>query len=149
MKKLNLLFFMLLIFLSCSGDKNKISNTKETSIENIKKIILSECPYMKEMKKDDELEIIYFGKTSKGLHICQSILTWNQRQTRRIIVLSSNFHYLGNYGGFAENAIKLENDILIFPFDEKYGNKIDFTQDKILEEVYLDGENPMFDRSLE
>lgn len=69
--------------------------------------------------------------------------TWGAtcRATNRLFVFGNDNLCLGQYGGIIEPPLKISGSKLLFPFDDQYGNEIDFKNGPPLQ-ILLDGENP-------
>ena len=63
------------------------------------------------------------------------------RATNRLFVFGNDNLCIGQYAGMMEPPIKITGSKLLFPFDEQYGNIIDFENGPPLQ-IWLNGENP-------
>ena len=63
------------------------------------------------------------------------------RATNRLFVFGNDNICIGQYGGVTEAPLKISGSKLFFPFNEEYGNKIDFSNGPP-SQIWLDGENP-------
>ncbi len=101
--------------------------------------------------KFDEEEFKYVGKINLSakdrFELVLLTTTWGEscRATRRLLVFSADGAYLGNYGSLPEEPSKLIGAKILFPFDERGGNFIEFSGANPPSEVLLDGENIQFD----
>ena len=88
----------------------------------------------------DKLSTKYIGSISE-LNIYKTELVWGSAShiTHRLILLSKDKSYLGEYDGIQSSNILIRNQILVFiDIDSKYGNTIDFSKG-IPVKVWIDG----------
>ena len=67
------------------------------------------------------------------------------RHTPRLLVFSSDAHYIGQYSHFNGRQFVVDGDAIIFnDIAPEEGNRIQFTEDGPPARVWIDGESPNF-----
>lgn len=156
MKNLFVAFSIIVIFLgnSCFASnsskimKNNAYNCLETG--KIRSILAKNAPvnYFPPNANLCKLGVIS-SQNNTQFRLFLSTLEWgNKRQTKRIVVISNDWRYLGNYR-VSESPSIIKKNKLYFDFDEDDGNTITFVENEPPDEAYLDGEIIEFDSSIE
>lgn len=141
-------------------------NVEEVKIKEIIQILKNEAnndyypdeEYLNSIEKNSyntkPVKIFKFGTIDNGItkyHLFISILEWGLnpkyiKETRRLLVFSEKWHYLGNY--YLELLPeRIEGNTVIFTCDEKW-NKLVFDEKEPPKEIYVDGIFYTFDTML-
>ena len=112
------------------------------------KKILSNCnnDYFPFEKRHKTFSVHYVGAID-DIDIYQTELIWGSagRATLRLVFIKDS-KVLGGYGGILSSDIRIKGKQIIFKdIDSSLGNTIDLT-DSIPEKVWIDGENPQFEK---
>ena len=87
--------------------------------------------------------------TSYNLVFTTLIWGESQRETARLVIFSSDWTYLGNYGGVYVPPAFIRNGVVYWSYSSELGNKIDLNGQYPPKRVVLDGEMYEFDTSKE
>ncbi|HBE03935.1 MAG TPA: hypothetical protein DC049_15880 [Spirochaetia bacterium] len=128
--------------------QKKLINADSLVDVNIEKIrdILSNEAEPPEFYQNKDLELKKIGTVKNEFttfHLIEVVLIWGSsgRATSRLVVLSKNWHYLGEYAIVLEEPYFLTNNTLLFPdVEQKWGNIIYFTNEYPESNVYFYGE---------
>jgi hypothetical protein len=94
----------------------------------------------------DNIQIEWFGCINNDFQVYITKLIWgNFRETKRLIFLSRDNKYLGNYY-LDELPDRIEDKKIIFKIKPKWGNIIDFSNG-IPHKIYIDGHTYEFEQA--
>ncbi len=141
-----ILLFYILFFACYAKGQGSPNNNNRLILGEIKQILQSEAP-QDTFTADYDLKFLGSVKTEKTNFNLYLFLKefGNKRLTKRLIVFSKDFDYLGMYD-IPEFPQMVKGDRVIFPLDEKWGNSIVFEGASPPREIYLDGETYSFFR---
>lgn len=95
-------------------------------------------------------KVIFLG-TVKNNHASYNLvftsLIWGEakRETARLVIFSSDWRYLGNYGGIYKPPSVIYKGVLCWPYPARLGNQISLTGPNLPRKVVLNGEIYYFD----
>lgn len=130
----------------CAAIEDREEKREPSNLENVRTILLAEACQDSFIGSYD---LNYFGTVHSEItcfHLYVFLREFgNKRLTKRLIILSHDLHYLGMYE-IPELPKMVDGNVVMFPLEEKWGNKIVFKGDHIPQEIYLDGESYTFFR---
>jgi hypothetical protein len=132
---------IILLFSALPSVSAWANNFEQKNIAEIKSILRKAEPYY----FPANVKIKPFGEVANFKVYITELIWGNLRETKRLVLLSKDSKYLGNYGLDALPR-KIENNKIIFDVDPESGNEINLSKG-IPEEIYIDGQTILFEKA--